>query len=1592
MNGNHDHNEDIRVPEQLLIHQSRSSLVSAPLHRSVSSNSLHLHSSTTASLPLTGSCTQLDSLVLPQGESIAMPAVAHTVKDEQLHSTANTLASGYTNAHHIQSCPLSSTLVATCSCHTSIAKNISPIDKNATLNSNAHIPSHKPQFSNHLNSNTTRQQPFANVTVENGFISTGSILWSPVNSILRSISSLFSSSTTESATSDAADLVATSNRSINYNHALTLEPNRVHSPLSSIVYPNPSNAISSQSSFSSWFSNHHSMTSTYVFDVFSNPPFGSAANSTVNRDSLLDLTPTKRQNSGSNRLVTRRNTLSSAEYYGVDFGPPTKIQPLKISMCAKNELIGTAHTSAYGSIHSMLSNPWENAASESQVNIQSPTSIFTQDHSASVPIMTINTATSSTAPEPETKQRCEQGSIFISALSTLMQSRAFSSITSQAGIDSNVPLLSGERISSATNKDTLDLKEGHHENDVQSETNSQYRVSAVKQLEQYRHQRIGVDELHFSDLRNSIISASSLSTQSLHQSATIQSAMTPTIGAGGHKWLSPAQERQQTLDYSDVFPKHVGRDCGITVFRIEALTPAIQSQELLGRFCVADCYIILVTAYVDSAENTFDEHREGYEHRIYTWIGGDAEMDKKFCAAMFSVGLRNWVGAACRIEREVEGEESPEFLAEFGDEIEYEDSSQATESGLFMAEQKRYPLRLYKMHGKTGLRLCLVETLFSSLKSDGVFLLDWGLEIFQWNGSASNMHHRVKCRMICDRINTLERVGRAHVVVVDEGDEPFRLWEILGGERVPPVLENSCSGTKPVQQESQFDVLAKAPSILYRVFPKIAPQLESHQVATGDISRSLLVSDGCYILDVGVELFLWLGKNAWPQLRSMATELLARVASSRARPKWVGLTRCIDQHEPEIFKLKFCDWDGFSLHYVDWRDVSDGSTPRPGKRQVKTLHKSKITADVKALYGPPPTIDFNPLLVQDTIEHANHLLQAFTCFVYNRGRFVQLPECERGHFFSHDAYVFLCVYRVEEREELADQLASKRMSTKREPDTEYNTSDDGSPVSQSPHLFDGKYNFVDGSGNGLVLQNSTDSHANFNQGSQQDASEAQTPTDYSDTESACGKLPPVLECVVYFWQGKHSSRLAYSTFKLKTQHEMEHLVDQMYHSPVRVVHLEQGKEPVALLAHLDNMCIVRTGSRSDWILQLEARTAQSTMHQQPGYTDASGKQAAQPKTLHLSKSLSETSKSTTSKSEVETSALFHIRSDLRYGTSRAIQVRSLCSSLVSRDCFFLQSLDFSLCPRSYLWVGKGATREDTHRAKIVAEQIMSLQEQYDTVTTSPVTDNMSSASMSMTSGMGIYHGSNSNHSAKFDVIGEKLEPKLFWSLLPGGRRPYASGFAPMLQSIAPSSRPAQIPSHLSVSQHYQQLPLPRFLTCSCSPGYFLVEEIPLFSQSDCLSTHCVILDPGSTSRLFVWIGTEVSDVVRKLTRKSVEVWLRRLDDGRVVGFDDQDTDMPNHSSDVSQVVVSGDVVWICQGKEPIEFKAFFHGWDEYNSRINPGNLFLRQQFDLQQNASIRSSSGATTLATTESTTSTNVNKTDNNQSDSMVHTEKESSS
>uniref|UniRef100_A0A8C4NE01 FLII actin remodeling protein n=1 Tax=Eptatretus burgeri TaxID=7764 RepID=A0A8C4NE01_EPTBU len=160
-----------------------------------------------------------------------------------------------------------------------------------------------------------------------------------------------------------------------------------------------------------------------------------------------------------------------------------------------------------------------------------------------------------------------------------------------------------------------------------------------------------------------------------------------------------------SLDYSDLFTADVGTQPGVSAWLMENFYPVPIPQKEIGRFYEADCYIVLKTHGPGDGAGT--------AWRIYYWIGVEASLDKKACAAIHAVHLRNFLSARCRTLREEMGEESEEFCALFNGDIVYVEGG--TPSGFYTVEEVVYPTRLYRCYGKKNLQLESVSPIASSL-------------------------------------------------------------------------------------------------------------------------------------------------------------------------------------------------------------------------------------------------------------------------------------------------------------------------------------------------------------------------------------------------------------------------------------------------------------------------------------------------------------------------------------------------------------------------------------------------------------------------------------------------------------------------------------------------------------------------------------------------------------------------------------------------------------------------------------------------------------------------------------------------------------
>ena len=158
------------------------------------------------------------------------------------------------------------------------------------------------------------------------------------------------------------------------------------------------------------------------------------------------------------------------------------------------------------------------------------------------------------------------------------------------------------------------------------------------------------------------------------------------------------------------------------------------------------------------------------------------QLDKKACAAIHAVNLRNFLGAQCRTIREEQTDESAEFIAMFDGHLVYLEGGR-TASGFFTVDEVDSPPRLYRIHAAgPSIHLEPVAVHPDELDPRHVFLLDAGKRMFVWTGLKSKNTLRSKTRLLAEKINKEERKGSADIIVCAQTKETEEFWEALSSE------------------------------------------------------------------------------------------------------------------------------------------------------------------------------------------------------------------------------------------------------------------------------------------------------------------------------------------------------------------------------------------------------------------------------------------------------------------------------------------------------------------------------------------------------------------------------------------------------------------------------------------------------------------------------------------------------------------------------------------------------------------------------------------------------------------------------------------
>jgi len=328
-----------------------------------------------------------------------------------------------------------------------------------------------------------------------------------------------------------------------------------------------------------------------------------------------------------------------------------------------------------------------------------------------------------------------------------------------------------------------------------------------------------------------------------------------------------------------------GQEPGLQIWRIEKFL-VVPSKTPPGTFYSDDSYIIL---------NTYRKKKSmKLLYDVHFWIGQTSSQDEYGTAAYKTVELDDYLGGDPVQHREVQNYESDLFLSYFEDHGGIMLLDGGMESGFNKVTPTEYTARLLHIKGRKHVRVTQVPFEASSLNEGDVFILDTGLDIYEWAGQDSGVNEKKRAGIVMRAIRD-EREGRPTVHKYAQGDDDvMEFWDQFGGR--PDTIKANEGGDEEWEDDTKRVLLQLSDS---------SGDLEFTEVASGKVKRQKLDSDDVFVFDIGCEIFVWIGRNSSKKERKQAMHYAQQYLVQYERPLHLPITRILDGGENELFESSF---------------------------------------------------------------------------------------------------------------------------------------------------------------------------------------------------------------------------------------------------------------------------------------------------------------------------------------------------------------------------------------------------------------------------------------------------------------------------------------------------------------------------------------------------------------------------------------------------------------------------------------------------------------------------------------------------------------
>lgn len=346
-----------------------------------------------------------------------------------------------------------------------------------------------------------------------------------------------------------------------------------------------------------------------------------------------------------------------------------------------------------------------------------------------------------------------------------------------------------------------------------------------------------------------------------------------------------------------------GKKPGMQIWRIEKFKVKA-SQTAAGTFYSDDSYICLNT-YKKKDEKGKELDKIGWD--IHFWLGATTSQDEAGTAAYKTVELDDFLGGEPVQHREVQGFESNLFLSYFEESGGVQLLEGGIESGFNIVKPESFAPRVLHLKGRKNIRVTQVPLSSESFNEGDVFILDKGLDIYQWQGKKAGRNEKARAGQLCRALDD-ERKGKPEVHVYSENDKDIKeFWDQL--KDLDPNSGSWANGVPTVGADDGKDEeweKAVAPKLFHLSDASGKMVFTELQPTSGKMfSASQLQTNDVMIADLGNEIFVWVGKGASADEKKLGMQYAQTYMKDNGRPPQLPITKLLEGQDNNTFKTFF---------------------------------------------------------------------------------------------------------------------------------------------------------------------------------------------------------------------------------------------------------------------------------------------------------------------------------------------------------------------------------------------------------------------------------------------------------------------------------------------------------------------------------------------------------------------------------------------------------------------------------------------------------------------------------------------------------------